>query len=446
MKGHPELAEKFLQDESRTNWHDETLWWVRSKRDAVASEIKDWEKLRDAASQIKEDTLSNLDEYLLEFEQNALKNGIKVHWAADAREHNEIVLQVLKSKDAWQLVKSKSMLTEECGLNDFLEDHGIEVIESDLGERIIQWMKQTPSHIVMPAIHLKKKDIGKVFSEKLHIRETEDPVKLTEFARIHLRNYFMNTKVALTGVNFAVADSGTFVVCTNEGNADMGVHMADVHIASMGIEKLIPKIEHLGVFLRLLARSATGQPITAYTSHFRKPGKGKEIHLILVDNGRSEILGKSHFWHSLKCIRCGACMNTCPIFRKTGGHSYDYIIPGPIGAILAPHRDPIKYGSLPFASSLCGSCAAVCPVKIDIDKQLYAWRQELTGEKSSLPVSFMGYVLKKPGLFNMGSKGLSILQKLIPWMIDRFFKSYTRGRELPKVPGQTFKDWYKKHT
>lgn len=446
MKEQSTKADQFLQDESRADWHDETLWWVRQKRDKAAAEVQEWEILRDLASNIKEQALAGLDNYLLEFERNAKSNGIKIHWAADAQEHNKIVLGLLQQKDAFQLVKSKSMLTEECGLNAFLEQHGIDVIDSDLGERIVQWMEQAPSHIVMPAIHLKKKEIGDVFAEKLKIPETDDADVLTESARGHLRAFFLQSKVALTGVNFAVAESGAFVVCTNEGNADMGVHLADTHIASMGIEKVIPKTEQLGVFLRLLARSATGQPITAYTSHFKKPEKGKEIHLILVDNGRSGILGKTDFWKALKCIRCGACMNTCPVYRKKGGHSYNTTIPGPIGAILAPHYDSEKYGNLPFASSLCGSCSAVCPVKIDIDKQLYAWRQTLSKENGSeFMASMAGKLLNKKAWFDRIGDLFLKLQKKTPSLINKLVKPYTEERNLPEVPGETFKKWYKKN-
>ena len=446
MNGHPEIAKQFLKDESRTNWHDETLWWVRKKRDKAAAEVDNWEELREHASNIKEHALGNLDKYLIEFEAKARENGIRVHWASDAQEHNKLVMDILREKGTSQLVKSKSMLTEECGLNNYLEHHGIEVIDSDLGERIIQWMQQSPSHIVMPAIHLKKKEIGEVFAEKLNIPESDDAQQLTEEARLHLRGYFLHSKVALTGVNFAVADSGTFVVCTNEGNADMAVHLAETHIASMGIEKIIPRTEDLGVFLRLLARSATGQPITAYTSHFKKPEKGKEIHLILVDNGRSGILGKEKFWKALKCIRCGACMNTCPVFRKTGGHSYQSTIPGPIGAILSPHYDSDAFASLPFASSLCGSCAAVCPVKIDIDKQLYEWRQVLTREKGSdLLASQTGKVLRKPGFFDRLGKLSHQLQRRFPGLFNKLLKAYTSDRALPEVPQQSFKQWYKKN-
>jgi L-lactate dehydrogenase complex protein LldF len=446
MKGHPASAKDFLKNDQRVDWHDETLWWVRAKRDKAAKSVEEWEQLREMASKIKENTLSHLDDLLVEFEKNARANGIDIHWAADAKEHNQIVFDILKEQGVDIVVKSKSMLTEECGLNHFLIEKGIEVVDTDLGERIVQWMEQKPSHIVLPAIHLKKEDIGKVFSKKLDIPESNDAKLLTEAARGHLRAYFLSSKVAITGVNFAAADSGSFVVCTNEGNADMGVHLADVHIASMGIEKMIPKTEHLGIFLRLLARSATGQPITTYSSHFIRPELGKKIHLILVDNGRSEILGKPDFWTALKCIRCGACMNTCPVFRKTGGHSYHSTIPGPIGSILSPHHDHAKHESLVFASSLCGSCSAVCPVKIDIDKQLYNWRQVLSaGRPTPVFISLMGKVLGKPGWFRIGSKIFRLLHQYLPGAVNLMLKPYSKHRLLPKAPDQTFNEWFKEN-
>ncbi|MBW3545365.1 MAG: lactate utilization protein, partial [Bacteroidetes bacterium] len=366
-KTHTQLASVFNKDEDRVNWHDDTLWFVRQKRDKAARSVSDWEELRETASQIKNNVLANLDTYLLQFEAAAKANGIQVHWAADAREHNAIVHRIFKKHGVQQAVKSKSMLTEECHLNDYLQQQGIEVIDSDLGERIVQLANQPPSHIVLPAIHIKKEEVGEIFHQHLGTAKGEkDAQVLTETARQHLRQVFLSRKIALTGVNFAVAETGEFVVCTNEGNADMGAHLAQVHIACMGLEKIIPLREHLGVFLRLLARSATGQPITTYSSHFRAPRRGQEMHLVLVDNGRSQRLGEESFRNALKCIRCGACMNTCPVYRRSGGHSYHTAIAGPIGSILAPSLDKKKYADLPFASTLCGSCTHVCPVKIDI--------------------------------------------------------------------------------
>ncbi|RUM67293.1 MAG: 4Fe-4S ferredoxin, partial [Sulfurospirillum sp.] len=335
MKSHADLAAAFVQDRERMHWHDKALWYVRQKRDTAAHTLPEWEALRELASQIKAHTMSRLDFYLEAFEKEATRNGVTVHWAKDAKEHNEIIYGILKAQGALKVVKSKSMLTEECGLNPYLAQKGIEVTDTDLGERIIQLKGDAPSHIVLPAIHLKKEDVSDIFHRYLKSRKGDsDPTYLTGVAREHLRQKFLEADAAITGVNFAVSENGAIVVCTNEGNADMGVSLAKVHIACMGIEKIIPRLSDLGVFTRLLARSATGQPVTAYTSHYRKPREGAQMHVVIVDNGRSEILQRKGFDASLHCIRCGACMNTCPVYRRSGGHSYRYVIPGPIGSVL----------------------------------------------------------------------------------------------------------------
>ena len=448
---HPELSAVFNEDKERVNWHDETLWWIREKRDKAANGIAEWELLRETASQIKNNVLSDLHTYLLQFETNAKANGIYVHWAADAAEHNKIVHSILKKKGIRQMVKSKSMLTEECHLNEYLSSEGIEVIDSDLGERIVQLAEEPPSHIVLPCIHKKKEEIGEIFHKYLGTEAgISDPQILTETARVHLRETFLTRKVALTGVNFAVAETGEFVVCTNEGNADMGAHLADVHIASMGIEKLIPKKKHLSVFLRLLTRSATGQPITTYSSHFKNPRKRQEMHIVLVDNGRSIQLGRADFRNSLKCIRCGACMNTCPVYRRSGGHSYHYAISGPIGAILAPNLDMKQYADLPFASTLCGSCTNVCPVKIDIHEQLYKWRQVIVKEGYAHPakaaaMKLMDLTLSSPVMFRVVGKLGRWTLKYAPFAVNNKFNLWYRNREMPEPPKQSFGEWYKKN-
>jgi len=451
MMPHAQKAAIFNKDEARTDWHDASLWMVRNKRDFAVSEIPEWEFLREFASDIKMHTLSKLDDYLESFEKAAIQNGAIVHWAANAKEHNDIVLSILNKHQAKKMVKSKSMLTEECHLNEFLEHHNIEVIDSDLGERIIQMLNEPPSHIVLPAIHLKKEEIGELFHRELHTEKgATDPQYLTEAARHHLREKFHTAQVALTGVNFGIAETGEIVVCTNEGNADMGVHLTPVQIHSMGIEKLIPRRSDLAVFTRLLARSATGQPVTVFTSHHRNPKPAGEMHIILVDNGRTEQLGKPDFRSSLKCIRCGACMNTCPIYRRSGGHSYETTIPGPIGSILTPGIDLKKHGQLPFASTLCGSCTDVCPVKIDIHTQLYKWRQIVS--EAGLPeggnktmMSIMGSGLASPSFFHrLGNIGRKLL-RLFPGK-ERFlsFTVWTKDRDLPKAPVESFREWYAK--
>ncbi|WP_423146167.1 lactate utilization protein B [Rubrolithibacter danxiaensis] len=451
VNDHAELAEKFNADESRVNWFDETLWFVRQKRDKAVHAIPEWEQLRQSASEIKNHVLSNLSEYLLLFEKNAGANGVTVHWAANAQEHNEIIHSILKKHSIDKMVKSKSMLTEECHLNEYLEEKGIEVIDSDLGERIVQLAKEPPSHVVMPCIHKKKEEIGQIFHEHLGTEAgISDPKILTETARQHLREIFLTRKAALTGVNFAVAETGEFVVCTNEGNADMRAHLAEVHIAAMGIEKLIPERKHLGIFLRLLARSATGQPITTYSSHFCKPRKGQEMHIVLVDNGRSTQLGRKDFRNSLKCIRCGACMNTCPVYRRSGGHSYHNVISGPIGAILAPNLDMKTKADLPFASTLCGSCSNVCPVKIDIHNQLYKWRQVIVKEgysdgKKSAGMKLMAAVLSSPTLYRFTGKAGRLTLKYVPFAVNNKFNPWFKHREMPEPPKESFSEWIRKN-
>jgi len=453
MKGkdHAALADEFNKDEPRVNWHDETLWWVRQKRDKAAHKVPEWEELREMASRIKDNVLSNLSEYLQQFEAAATANGITIHWAADAAEHNAIVLSILRRHEVDKMVKSKSMLTEECHLNEFLLAQGIDVVDTDLGERVVQLAGEPPSHIVLPCIHKKKEEIGEIFHEHLGTpKGNADPQFLTHAARLHLREKFLTRRVALTGVNFAVAETGEFVVCTNEGNADMGAHLADVHIASMGIEKIIPLRKHLGVFLRLLTRSATGQPITTYSSHFKKPRPGQEMHVVFVDNGRSTHLGRTDFRSSLKCIRCAACFNTCPVYRRSGGHSYHTAVAGPIGSILAPNLDREKYADLPFASTLCGSCSNVCPVKIDIHEQLYKWRQVIVqggtapfAKKAAMKT--MNWVLSNPSVYHGAGKAGRWFMLNAPFTVNNGLNPWYKQRDMPGVPKESFGEWYKKN-
>jgi L-lactate dehydrogenase complex protein LldF len=448
---HPELAGRFNRDEARVDWHDETLWWIRQKRDKSAWSIPEWEQLRETASQIKDNVLSNMHDYLVEFEANAQQNGVTVHWATDAEEHNQIVHRILQQHQVSRIVKSKSMLTEECGLNDYLAGNGVEVIDTDLGERIVQLANEHPSHIVLPCIHWKKEEIGELFHEHLHTpKGNADPQFLTHAARLDLREKFLTRKIAITGVNFAVAETGEFVVSTNEGNADMGAHLADVHIACMGMEKLVPQRQHLSVFLRLLARSATGQPVTTYSSHFSRPRPGQEMHVIIVDNGRSRQLGREDFRNSLKCIRCGACMNTCPVYRRSGGHSYHAVIAGPIGSILSPNLDMKKHADLPFASTLCGSCTNVCPVKINIHEQLYQWRQVITQEgytpkTKTVAMKTMAATLSNPTLFNIAGKAARNVMRFTPFVVNNKLNPWYKQRDMPEPPKESFTEWYKKN-
>ena len=449
---HPELADAFVADEERARWHDSALWFVRQKRDRQAASLPEWEELRQRAAEIKQHTIAHLPELLEQFEEAATKLGAVVHWAADAAEHNRIVLDILRANSVHRVVKSKSMLTEECQLNPYLERNGVEVVDTDLGEWIVQLRKESPSHIVLPAIHIRKEEVGETFHRHIDTPEgCADPDLLTKAARRQLRSEFLAGQAGISGVNFAVAETGGIVICTNEGNADLGVSLPRVHIACMGIEKLVPRAADLAVFLRLLARSATGQPITTYSSHFHGPRRGGELHIIMVDNGRTAIREDEAHRRSLSCIRCGACMNTCPVFRRSGGHSYQTAVPGPIGSILNPISNPAQYRSLPFACSLCGSCTDVCPVKIDLHHQLLHMRQTLGASgvlpwKKRLSMVLLRRVLENPTIYRIsGVFGRFSLRFAPRWAIYNRFNTWGRARELPDPPKRSFRELYARH-
>ena len=448
MVDHARNAAEFLRDPRRASWHDRALWHVRQKRDDAAKAVPEWEELRRAAEEIKAHTLEHLGYYLERFEAQAQANGIEIFWAEDAKELQQIVGELLQEHGASKVVKSKSMLTEECGLNPHLESLGIEVTDTDLGERIVQLAEDRPSHIVLPAIHLKKEQVAEIFSRELGTDPDEsDPFRLTRAARKHLRQKFLEADAAVTGVNFALAEEGGIVLCTNEGNADLGTALPDLHIACMGLEKVIPSARELGVFTRVLARSATGQAITAYTSHFLRPKPGGRLCVILVDNGRSRLLA-SRQEKLLSCIRCGACMNTCPVYRHSGGHSYGTVVPGPIGSALAGAHNCREHASLPFACTLCGSCDLVCPVRIDLHHQLYEERERCIrvpayrGKRRGLRAAAL--FLRYPGLRRTA---MGILGSLLPrlprsWIYNRF-NLWGREHEMPRPAQRSFSRLYK---
>ncbi len=442
---HVRAAARFVANEVRAHRHDAAGWHLRSNRDRGAGSVPEWEALREAAAAIKAHTLSRLADYLEEFERNARQNGIQVHWAADGAEHNAIVHGLLAGHGVTRLVKSKSMLTEECGLNPYLESRGIEVTDTDLGERIVQLLGEPPSHIVVPAIHRTKEEIGELFHGKLGTPAgLSDPTALTEAARHHLRQRFLSAQAGITGVNFAIAETGGVVVVTNEGNADMGTSLPPLHIACMGVEKVIPRARDLGVLLRVLARSATGQPCSVYATHFHGPLRGGEMHVVIVDNGRSAILARETFRRSLTCIRCGACLNTCPVYRRSGGYSYGSVIPGPIGSVLGALRQPRAHADLPFASSLCGSCSDVCPVRIDLHHELLAFRRELTGLLplgKRLAMKVASLVMRSPALYTLAGRVVRFLLRAAPWALRLGpGAGWARQRELPPGPRESFRD------
>ena len=347
--------------------------------------LPNWEELRSQARAIKDETLLHLDQYLEQFESNATKAGAQIHWARDAAEANSIVCRLARERNARLAVKSKSMATEEIHLNAALEAEGIEALETDLGEYIIQLAGETPSHIIAPAIHKTKGQIAELFVDKLGIERTNDVSKLTSTARQILRAKFGAADIGISGVNFGVAETGTILILENEGNIRLTTSLPKTHIAVMGIEKVIPRFADLEVFLKLLPRSGTGQHLTSYQSLItgtkRRPeDEGPdEVHIILLDNGRSRMLARSVTRQSLACIRCGACLNACPVYQQVGGHAYGSVYPGPIGAVITPQLFGLANSAqLPYASSLCGACREVCPVKIDIPELLLHLRAEIT--------------------------------------------------------------------
>jgi len=462
---HSKAAEAYLHDDAVATRHDQTFFGVRQKRDRMAQSLPEWEDLREAASQIKKHTATHLADYLELFEQRAVANGVHVHWAQDAEEYNRIVFDILSSHGVKKVVKSKSMLTEECHLNDHLEKKGIEVVETDLGERILQLMRLAPSHIVMPALHVHREDIGDTFRKLIPDFEEiakgyaplgiaqpssldNDPTFLTYVARMHLRRQFAEAGAGMTGANFGIAETGDVVVCTNEGNADMSTSIPKLHIVSMGIEKLIPNYEAMAVFQRLLARCGTGQETTVYTSHFRGPRPGGEMHIVLVDNGRSSILGNAEHWQTLKCMRCGACMNTCPVYRRSAGYSYTYFIPGPIGVNLGMLRDPHRYYDNVSACSLCCSCDNVCPVKVDLSSQIYRWRQQLDSLGHADPMKKMmsqgmSFLFNHPAIYQ-GALRLSPMVNWVPApLINLKLNPWAYGHQMMKFPNKSFHQLWK---
>ena len=451
MSTHSKAAKRFVADAERMAWHDKALYAVREKRDRMMMTVPEWEELRRLSSAIKRHTLSRLGHYLCEFERNATANGMVVHWAKDAAEMNAAVWELVREHGGTNLIKSKSMLSEECGLTPYLEERGVDAVESDLGERIMQLLHRPPSHIVLPAIAVRREEVGTLFEREMHTEPgNSDPTYLTHAARKALRPKFLDADISMTGVNFAVASTGALAVCTNEGNADLGTSFADLHIAIMGIEKVIPDMAALAVFTRLLARSGTGQPVTSYTSLYRRPAPGKQIHVILVDNGRSEWLADAAHRNMLKCLRCGACLNTCPVYRRSGGSTYSYFIPGPLGINLGMLRSPKLYHGNVSACSLCYSCSDVCPAQIDLGEQIYMWRQQLDGlhladPVKKLSVKGMDFIMGGRRRFYGGIALARAAERLPRFVLENGLNPWSApGRAMPPFAPKTFNGWWKK--
>ena len=445
------LGAKFIADTPHRVSHDRCLWEARMRRDKVAHSIPEWEDMRALASQIKLHTLSHLADYLEQFETRLKEHGIIVHWAVDADEHNRIVYDLFRSHNVKVVTKGKSMLMDECGMREYLEERGIQIYEADLGERIQQLDHQRPSHIVMPAIHKLRSDVSRLFAEKLGSDpDIDDPHYLNSVMRKSMRKNYVVVDAGMTGVNFGVAETGTLVVATNEGNADISANVPPLYVASMGIEKLIPRQSDLPLFIRLLSRSALGFDITQYTSHFTRPRKGQEMHLVIVDNGRSDRLAAPYF-QVLKCIRCGACMNTCPIFRRTSGLSYDAPYMGPIGIVLEPSYDIHRYARLPYSCTHCGSCGNVCPVKVPIPEYVFYWRAKIVDEREDelshrLQESGMEWILRSATTFTAAERlGLWALRNLPKGLTESALNPWAKHHVNPEPPQETFRQYYNRN-
>src|SRR5690349_3999322 len=414
------------------------------KRKQAVAAVPNWEELRNQAHAIKDEVLSDLDRYLKEFVRNAETRGATVHWARDAAEANEIICKLTAERQARIVVKSKSMTTEETHLNDALEAAGLQVVETDLGEYIIQLADEPPSHIIAPAIHKTRGQIAELFTAELGMPPTDDIVQLTSTARTTLRNRFATADLGISGVNFAIAETGTIVIIENEGNIRLTTSLPRVHIAVMGIEKVIPRFADLDVFLKLLPRSGTGQQLTTYQSFItgtkrRATDEGPdELHIVLLDNGRSRMLAHPVTRQSLACIRCGACLNACPVYQQVGGHAYGSVYPGPIGAVITPQlMGSEKTSQLPFASSLCGACRDGCPVKIDIPQLLLHLRAEISPRKGSvaerLAFKLWVKVMTSPALYRMSAVAGRLVQRLVP-----ISRAWTNGRDLRPIESKSF--------
>jgi len=410
-------------------------------REREAAATPGWEEMRERAQAIKTHTVANLDHYLEMAEANVTRAGGHVYFASDADAASRYVLDLARAKGVKVAIKGKSMLSEEMGLNERLADEGVEAVETDLGEYIIQLRDETPYHIIVPAVHLSKDDVSEVFTEKLGTPHYDSPEELAGVARARLRSKFVEADMGITGVNFLVAETGTVVLVTNEGNGRMCTSMPRIHVAIMGMEKVIPSMDDLGMFLRLLIRSATGQHISSYVTTVDGPRQAddedgpEEFHLVVVDNGRSRMLADPELREALNCIRCGACLNACPVYRKVGGHAYGWVYSGPIGAVVSPMLTGLADAKdLPFASSLCGACREACPVKINLPRMLLRLRREVT-EGTTFPdqrrvslfekIAMKGWRLSVANGFTLG------LANRLARLAQRPFR---RGGHLTRLP------------
>ena len=470
----PKYAKEELKNEQlRSNLRFVTHA-IRNKRARVTAELPDWQDLRNTGEGVKNYVLANLPELLEQFERNFTAAGGHVHWARNASEANQIALDLIREQGVDEIIKIKSMATAETGLNEFLEENGINAIETDLAEEIVQLGHDRPSHILVPAIHRNRREIRDIFLreiEGINPDITDEPAELAEASRNRLRNKFLNTTVAVSGTNFGIAETGTLTIVESEGNGRMCLTLPDTLITFMGIEKILPTFQDYEAFLQLLPRSSTGERMNPYTSMWTgvTPGDGpQDMHVILIDNGRTAVLADEVGRQALRCIRCSACMNVCPVYERAGGHAYGSTYPGPIGAILSPQLSGIEAAhnnSLPYASSLCGACFEVCPVKINFPEVLVHLRakdveskhavREFEGNKKA-PFSQMdAMMLGAKKLFTSG-KMMSVAERGLPMSrliagrkhkitaVPGIVGGWTEYRDIPEPPKESFRNWWKK--
>ncbi|MYQ46732.1 iron-sulfur cluster-binding protein [Streptomyces sp. SID4985] len=474
MPAFPEAAREALNNRTLRGNLRHATHTIRAKRARAVAEVSDWAELREAGKRIKDHTLAHLDRYLEQLEETVTAAGGSVHWAADAAEANRIVTELVRATGESEVVKVKSMATQEIELNEALEAAGIRAYETDLAELIVQLGEDRPSHILVPAIHRNRGEIRDIFRTRMASWGrsapeglSDDPAELAEAARLHLREKFLRAKVGISGANFMVAETGTLVVVESEGNGRMCLTLPETLISVVGIEKVVPTWRDLEVFLQLLPRSSTAERMNPYTSMWTGTTDGdgpRAFHLVLLDNGRTDALADEVGRQALRCIRCSACLNVCPVYERAGGHAYGSVYPGPIGAVLSPQLRGTTSeidASLPYASSLCGACYEVCPVAIDIPEVLVRLRERVVeggpavrdgnrvllkpakghaAERAAMRAA--GWALARPGVLRTGQRLASRTRGFRPRTLPGPGLAWTATRDLPAVPAEPFRDWW----